>query len=1216
MKSSWDDSLSVEQIYELISITKIGFWVWFLQTGKVHYSKEWAEIVGYELSELEPDVETWENMLLPEDLPMANIAVEKHVRGELENYEAEFRMQKKDGTVIWGHDKGRIIEFDEDGAPLVLCGVLQDITRIKMAEDQLRENQEILELTFTVAQFGTWDWDILGDRISYNEEYLKMLGYTQNDINGSLEEWESMIHPDDLAGTNEMLGDYVAGKIPEYECEMRMKHKDGTFVWTRDVGKVVERNSDGKAVRMLGGHLNIDKLKRSKDDLAIALQELETHKVRLEEEIETRTETLVNQDRMLLAVNKISQDLMALDNAEDVDEVVKNCLAELGKAVNSQSVMVWRNVWIDGQLYFYPPHHQDYKFFFSKAEMMAALEGLDLSEITGGMFTNDEKDEFYENGFYDDKPYDHICYETRFPTFLECIKNEKTLNMLSRDLSPVEILIARLQKIKAFIISPIYLNGEPWGFMSIFNTETETLFSEIEENMLVISGSLFANALRKVETDEELRIAHEEALMSSQAKSNFLANMSHEIRTPMNAISGMAEIILRESKRPEITEYATGIRNACGSLLAIINDILDISKIESGKLDIVNAEYSLAELLDDIINLSRMRMESKSLAFFAYIDSTLPAKMIGDESRIKQILVNLMTNAIKFTQSGYVALKVTGHQDKGVIHLTFSVEDTGSGIKKEDMERLFEEFERVNTTKNRSIEGTGLGLAITKRLCEMMDGSIKAESVYGKGSVFTTDIIQKYEEYTPLAFVPKEKTVLIYEPRAEYSEYVKKTIENLGSHCDTCTNQSELYEKIAQNPFDYIFVPSLHLEKVQTVKKKNDLTSRIVEMATGDESCANDKVETMILPVQCMQVAEVFNEAPKSQRESGNAIEFIAPNARVLIVDDSPVNLKVAMGLMRPYEFYIETANDGIEAVEKVKRNRYDMVFMDHMMPGMDGIDATAAIRKMKGEYYQDLPIVALTANAIAGTKELFIQEGMNDFISKPIEISKLNDILVKWLPKEKQETVEKVAPKIEQEEYNLKIKGVDVGYGVRLLGGNFDDYVDIVKTYYADSVRRQVSIATSYSVKDTRMLKTEVHAVKSASTSIGALGLAARALKLEEACQNDDWVYIEKNIARFFEEFADVIEEIPKVIKTEDEGENDDKLQGDIPLLKDKLSELGEAIEFVDISRIEDVLDLLFEYSWEDEIEQLLLKIKGCIETYEYDEAVPLINDISEKLT
>ncbi len=779
----------------------------------------------------------------------------------------------------------------------------------------------------------------------------------------------------------------------------------------------------------------------------------------------------------------------------------------------------------------------------------------------------------------------------------------------------MEVLIARLQDIKAFIMSPIYINGEPWGFMSIFNHEKEILFSEVEENMLVISGSLFANALRKVETDEELRIAHEEALMSSQAKSNFLANMSHEIRTPMNAISGMAEIILRENKRPEIAEYAIGIRNACGSLLAIINDILDISKIESGKLDIVNAEYSLAELLDDIINLSRMRMESKPLAFFAYVDSTLPAKMIGDESRIKQILVNLMTNAIKFTQSGYVELKVTGHQDKEAVHLTFSVTDTGSGIKKEDMDRLFEEFERVNTTKNRSIEGTGLGLAITKRLCKMMNGSIKAESVYGKGSVFTVDIVQKYNEYTPLAFVPQEKTALIYEPRTEYSDSIKKTIENLGSHCDTCTNQSELYEKIAKDKFDYIFVPSLHLEKVQSVKKKHKLSSRIVEMASGDESSGYDKVETIVLPVQCIQVAEVFNEVSKSHRESKSNIKFVAPNARVLVVDDSPVNLKVAIGLMRPYEFYIETASDGIEAVEKVTKNRYDIVFMDHMMPGMDGIDATTAIRKMKGEYYENLPIVALTANAIAGTKELFIKEGMNDFVSKPIEISKLNDILARWIPKEKQETVEIVAPKIEKEEYNLRIKGVDVGYGVRLLGGDFDDYVDIVKTYYADSVRKQVSIATSFGTKDIKMLKTEIHAVKSASTSIGALGLAAKALKLEEACQNNDWEYIEKNIARFFEEFADVIEEIPKSIKIEDEDGDDNKPNGEIPLLKESLSELGEAIEFVDISRIEDILEMLSGYAWEDGIGEILLKIKGCIETYEYDEALPMINDISEKL-
>ncbi len=786
-----------------------------------------------------------------------------------------------------------------------------------------------------------------------------------------------------------------------------------------------------------------------------------------------------------------------------------------------------------------------------------------------------------------------------------------------RDLTPLEQFYFSIQNIKTIIGTPILLNGVLWGFMMISDNNDEKLFTDVEENMLRITGSFFANAMHKAETAEELRIAHEEALMSSQAKSNFLANMSHEIRTPMNAILGMSEVILRETSNSNIAEYASGIKSASNSLLTIINDILDISKIESGKLDIVEAEYHLPSMLNDIINIARMRLDNKPLSFFTYIDSKLPAVLIGDEIRIKQIIINILNNAIKFTPSGHIILSVTGEYFEGVVQLHFSVSDTGTGIRKEDMTKLFEEFERVNTTKNRNIEGTGLGLAISKKLCEMMGGSIEANSVYGEGSTFSMNIVQSYENYAPIAFVEEEKKVLLYESREFYIQSVKQTIENLGSVCEVCTNQSELYEMLNASEYDYIFSTSLHVKKVQTLIEKQKLNSKIVLLSDANYAKFNDEeIFTIILPAHCMQVANALNNTSSSFMLNAENLYFVAPTANILVVDDNTVNLKVASELMKPYEFNIETAQNGLEAIEKIKNNVYDLVFMDHMMPEMDGIDATIAIRSIQKPYYQDLPIVALTANAIVGTKELFTREGMNDFLAKPIEITKLNEILLAWLPKEKIIPVTPTPKTKSAANFNLTIENVDVDYGVKMLGGNVDNYIDIVLTYYHDGLKKHPLISDYYHHKELLAFKTEVHAIKSASASIGALEVSSQAARLEEAANKEDWIFIEKFAPIFLADFADLLEELREKLKPFKEINPDtqtDKQEGNTPLLLENLEELNQAIQFIDITKIEEKLEELLLCNWDEKTTQLLDLIKNAISSYEYDEALPYIEEIKK---
>ena len=394
----------------------------------------------------------------------------------------------------------------------------------------------------------------------------------------------------------------------------------------------------------------------------------------------------------------------------------------------------------------------------------------------------------------------------------------------------------------------------------------------------------------------KLHEMREQAEAANRSKSNFLANMSHEIRTPMNAIVGMSELLIEESKGRKIQEYAYDIKTAALNLLAIINDILDFSKVEAGKMDLVEDEYSVIEEMQDTINLVKIAAEQKGLQFKINLADNIPGKLYGDAGRIRQVLINILNNAIKFTKEGYIRLDVTGqYVASDVINLKLVVEDTGIGIKKEDLTAIFESFRQLDMNRNRQCEGTGLGLAITKQLITLMDGDIQVESEYGKGTRFTVHIKQRVID--------------------------QKTIAETDKPTSASKNKEE--EKPAPFNSDY----------------------------------------------------------------------------RVLLVDDNAMNRKVANAMLKTYNFKLAEADSGKAAIERIKHMKYDMILMDHMMPEMDGVEATKIIREECGENGKNAIIIALTANAINGAREMYLENGFDDFLSKPFDRKQLQELLEKWVP-------------------------------------------------------------------------------------------------------------------------------------------------------------------------------------------------------------------------
>ena len=545
-----------------------------------------------------------------------------------------------------------------------------------------------------------------------------------------------------------------------------------------------------------------------------------------------------------------------------------------------------------------------------------------------------------------------------------------------------------------------------------FDTSLHITEFIVRVSVLFVAQFFLIILVRGLNRSEELMLKSvEEARRAEHYKSDFLANMSHEIRTPMNAIIGMCELILRENDLSDSArENCFNIHTSGKSLLSIINDILDFSKIESGKMELINEEFNIASILNDIINMSEARKGKKNIEILVNADPDIPRGLIGDEVRIRQVIINLMTNAIKFTERGSVTLTVSSTKQEYGINLFVSVADTGIGITEENIEKLFSSFRQVDTKKNRSVEGTGLGLAISKRLIGQMGGFISVRSEYGTGTEFRFTIPLHVADARPFATVKESDMIHAagYFGKDEFAavqgQIFCETGHRLGADFRYVKSMEELKELI-EGTVTHIFVRrEAYLGDRDYFVKIAENVKVFVIQDRMDALTLPDGIKRIFKPFYLIPAVSALNNESmvlSLNERRGADIRFTAPKARILIVDDNAMNLKVAMGLMQPYNMQLVTAVSGPEAIEILRAKDMDMVFMDHMMPEMDGVEATEIIRDMEDEYYKKLPVIALTANAVNGAREKYVTSGFNDFLAKPIELTALDRILKNYLPKE-----------------------------------------------------------------------------------------------------------------------------------------------------------------------------------------------------------------------
>ena len=692
---------------------------------------------------------------------------------------------------------------------------------------------------------------------------------------------------------------------------------------------------------------------------------------------------------------------------------------------------------------------------------------------------------------------------------------------------------------------------------------------------------------------------------SAKMKSDFLANMSHELRTPMNAVIGMAELALREELTPYAQDCLNQIRRSGRALLNIINDILDYSKIEAGKMEIIPEKYDPLSEVNDISNILQTRIGKKPIELFFIVEPNLPRVLYGDALRIRQVIINIANNAIKFTETGSVGIYLTCEKksDAEVI-LHFHVVDTGIGIKKEDLERIFVSFQQLDSKRNRNVEGTGLGLAISQKLIEAMDGRIGIESEYGRGTDVWFNIpqkvvdgksdlvVQECENKAGFCMNPNDKMTAAFEKEMiafGMEHYIIKTPEDY----------------IPTGKTDYLFIEdNRYGADIEALLDKYPYLVCVVITAMGENLKIDRKdIRIMSRPMSTLTMVMILNNQDITNyghREEENT-HFTAPDAKILIVDDNSINLSIAEGLLKPIKAKCTKVLSGAEALDVLSREHFDIILMDHMMPIMDGVETSEIIRRdIKSA--DDTPIVALTANVAEGSRELFLKAGMVDVIAKPIDVKTLMVKMHEWLPKDKikeDELLKVTSVKEDETEEEAPFDCLDCKKGIEGLG-SADLFKAIVAEYYGKGKKTLAGINEAKEKQDWKDYAIKTHSLKSTSRQIGAMELGALAEQLEHAGKAEDTDTIEKVHGEAMTMFEGLLTALSKYFP---DAENEDTLPAiSDDELYDLFSELTAACDELDMEKMEECGKRLREFSYPEEKQPLIESIIDAIASMDTD--------------
>ena len=751
-------------------------------------------------------------------------------------------------------------------------------------------------------------------------------------------------------------------------------------------------------------------------------------------------------------------------------------------------------------------------------------------------------------------------------------------------------------------------------------------------NVFLLQFVVYTWVKKTDESNRSLLKVIEELKVVQNSKDDFVANVSHEIRTPINTICGMSDLMLREELPDKIKENVQAVQIAGRNLMGVVSDILDYSELQSGNIELEEEAYNITSTINDVINMTMARKNEKQIELVVDCDANIPCVLLGDEKKMRRIIMNLVDNAIKFTKSGGVCLGIGYRKESYGINLVVSVKDTGIGMDAVSLEKLFTSFSQVDASRTRQEGGLGLGLAICHALVEKMGGAITVKSKPQKGTVVKVVIPQKVLDEKPIAALSHRSNINVAtyidmeqfnlpEIRDDYTAMIMHMVEQLKGRCHVCRNLAELQRRNAQDNFSHIFISMAeYKQNTAYFEQLAEETNVVVVLERSEERfISNRNILKVYKPFYILTIVAVLNGV--FDRKDGNqnisVQKFVTKDAHVLVVDDNRMNLRVVEELLAYYRIKVTTASSGKEALDKIVTVDYDFIFMDHMMPEMDGVETLKNIRHMVGTYYQKVPIVALTANAVAGTREMLLAEGFNDFLEKPIERSVLERVLKRNLPKDKIVPVDELEEEdVQNTDSELIIEELDVEKGILYCNGK-EQYISILRGYCEDWNQSGDLADQLFEKRDWKNYTIAVHGMKSAMRSIGATQLSEQARLLEYAGKDGRIDFILQNhndlmnaYRRLFEKLKKNEQICPNQVEERVETPTIVDIYAMPVISSDALDRIIEQMEDVSYSldgeKLLELISELEKYQYKGQaLKEVLVPIRRKVESYDYVSAV-----------
>nr|WP_321404658.1 PAS domain S-box protein [uncultured Desulfobacter sp.] len=1130
------------RLTNIIESTQVGTWEWNVQTGETIFNDIWAQIAGYTLEELAPvSIETWNSLVHPEDLKRSAEVLQKHFDGELPYYEIECRIKHKDGRWIWIYDRGRVMTQDAYGAPLLMLGTHQDITERKQQARALRESELRFHKIIDASPLPFLLEDDSGKFIYMNPAFTETFGYTIDDIPHVDDFWPT-VYPDPAYREEvkkkvlEVFKLTEQGGAPCPPVEARICCKDGSF---RTVsGSMTTLGGTSKTLR-LGVFFDVTLIRQISERLQTILA------------YTSDGMHVINENGYLVEFSKSFSHMLGYTAEEtaqlhmrDWDKYapVEKLSSWIQTSMNNPTTVETRHlrkngemldveisargIILDGQPMLYASSRDITARKQAENQLKQALmeQSAIMENANVGIIQVKDRKIVKCNK----KMADIFGYEVE-----EMI--DKSTHMFYESLEHYEIVGRK-------ILPHIFSGGIYTSQRELARKDDTRVWVKISGTAIDVnapkSGSIwvFEDFSEAKARELELQAAKAEAEAANTLKSEFLANMSHEIRTPMNGVIGMTDLLMDTRLSPEQWHYANAIHSSGKLLLGLINDILDFSKIEAGKLEMETIEFDLFSLLDDFLDSMFPRVHEKNLELLCSIAPGTPAMLKGDPGRLRQILTNLAGNAVKFTQTGEILIKVSVvKDDETTCLIRFVVKDTGIGIPENKIAMLFDKFSQVDASTTRKYGGSGLGLAIAKQLVELMAGEINVFSQEGQGSEFQfTARFEKRKVTTgsdqpPVPVDLHGLRILVVDDNTTNREILTTQLKAWGMRPDESPNGPHALDQLEKafnenDPYKITVIdmqmPEMDGETLGRAIKDdpNHALMHIIMLtsmgrrgdakrfeAAGFNAYANKPIRPRELLSILINVVSGGSAAEDmvtrhSAREEQHLFNL---NARALVVEDNNINRQVAVGTLKKLGLYADTASDGIEAIKTLTHTPYNLVFMDIQMPGMDGYQATARIRDPEtGVLNSDIPIIAMTAHAMQGYREKCLSAGMNDYVSKPIDKTELAKVLKRWLPAFAPPASEvQLTPSTPNKEIP-KLSGIAVQEALLFLEMDFNAYKTYLLTFNKDAQNAIKTLQHLVAQNNPAEVSALAHKLVGAAGNLRAFQVQVAASKLEQAAE------------------------------------------------------------------------------------------------------------------